>query len=314
MANTKISQLPSYTGTTADLRWFVMNNSGETETFKFSGYSSPVKYQFSQFSYQDAWDNTPRVASDYQVVIGGGNGSDIDATSAPYCSIFGSTNCQITTKHNGKGYGTVIVGSSASVIGGASDSTANFGPGIYTTSTGENNGFFTSLIGTFTSKIRYGADNNNGIQYSIIAGGNTNTLSGLALESAILGGKSNVVQQYRSAIIVGENNNILDSGTSLPVTTYRHSTIVGGENNTITQSRNSSIIGGTGNTMTQENNTVMLGCVNRTASTDTATFVENLVIFNYSNLDYVDDTAASAGGVVLGQVYHNAGALRIRIV
>jgi hypothetical protein len=41
MANTKISQLPSYTGTAADLRWFVMNNSGETTTYKYSGYSSP---------------------------------------------------------------------------------------------------------------------------------------------------------------------------------------------------------------------------------------------------------------------------------
>jgi len=43
MANTKISQLPSWTGTAADLRWFVMNNSGETETFKYSGYTSPFK-------------------------------------------------------------------------------------------------------------------------------------------------------------------------------------------------------------------------------------------------------------------------------
>jgi len=41
MSNTKISQLPLYSGTAADLRWFVMNNSGETETYKFSGYSSP---------------------------------------------------------------------------------------------------------------------------------------------------------------------------------------------------------------------------------------------------------------------------------
>lgn len=39
MANTKISQLPSWSGTAADLRWFVMNDSGETETFKFSGYT-----------------------------------------------------------------------------------------------------------------------------------------------------------------------------------------------------------------------------------------------------------------------------------
>ena len=43
MANVKISALPSYTGSAADLRWFVMNNSGETSTFKYSGYTSPFK-------------------------------------------------------------------------------------------------------------------------------------------------------------------------------------------------------------------------------------------------------------------------------
>ena len=43
MANVKISALPSWTGTAADLRWFVMNNSGQTETFKFSGFTSPFK-------------------------------------------------------------------------------------------------------------------------------------------------------------------------------------------------------------------------------------------------------------------------------
>lgn len=30
--------------------------------------------------------------------------------------------------------------------------------------------------------------------------------------------------------------------------------------------------------------------------------------------DYADDTAAAAGGVALGQLYHNAGAVRIRVV
>jgi hypothetical protein len=36
-----ISQLPEYSGSAADLRWFIMNNSGETTTFKYSGYTSP---------------------------------------------------------------------------------------------------------------------------------------------------------------------------------------------------------------------------------------------------------------------------------
>jgi len=57
----------------------------------------------------------------------------------------------------------------------------------------------------------------------------------------------------------------------------------------------------------------MLSCSGRTATRDTATFVENLVVFNYANLDFANDGAAASGGVVLGQVYHNNGALRIRI-
>jgi hypothetical protein len=72
---------------------------------------------------------------------------------------------------------------------------------------------------------------------------------------------------------------------------------------------------GTGNSITgTTSGATMLSCNSRAATRNDATFVENLVIFNYSNLNYADDTAAAAGGVVLGQVYHNAGALRIRVV
>ena len=45
-----------------------------------------------------------------------------------------------------------------------------------------------------------------------------------------------------------------------------------------------------------------------------ATTVNQLQIENYAALNYADDTAAAAGGVALGGVYHNSGALRIRIV
>ena len=38
-----------------------------------------------------------------------------------------------------------------------------------------------------------------------------------------------------------------------------------------------------------------------------------LQIANYATMNYADDTAAAAGGIPLGGVYHNAGALRIRI-
>lgn len=106
----------------------------------------------------------------------------------------------------------------------------------------------------------------------------------------------------------------MDAGGSAVSTTYRHSAIVGGELNTMTQSINSAIIGGDGNTMTTKDNAVMVGCASRTASRSDATFVENLVVFNYASLNFTDDASAALGGVVLGQIYHNNGALRIRIV
>jgi hypothetical protein len=38
------------------------------------------------------------------------------------------------------------------------------------------------------------------------------------------------------------------------------------------------------------------------------------ILSKYATLNFADDTAAAAGGVPLGGVYHNAGALRVRIV
>ena len=95
-----------------------------------------------------------------------------------------------------------------------------------------------------------------------------------------------------------------------------HHLIDNGKSNTIDSTGDyNTIINGVGNTISgATSGATMLGCVNRTATRSNATFVENLVIPGYSSLNYADDTAAAAGGVVLGQVYHNAGALRIRIV
>ena len=50
-----------------------------------------------------------------------------------------------------------------------------------------------------------------------------------------------------------------------------------------------------------------------TGNTDNVVVVPGMVYPDYTNMDYADDTAAAAGGVVLGEVYHNAGAVRIRI-
>lgn len=49
-----------------------------------------------------------------------------------------------------------------------------------------------------------------------------------------------------------------------------------------------------------------------TASTPSYTTTRRLQLIDYASLDYADDTAAAAGGVPLGGVYHNSGAARIR--
>jgi hypothetical protein len=44
-----------------------------------------------------------------------------------------------------------------------------------------------------------------------------------------------------------------------------------------------------------------------------STTTNRLALVDYANLNFADDTAAATGGVPLGGIYHNAGALRIRI-
>lgn len=70
MANTKISQLPTWSGTAADLRWFVMNNSGNTETFKFSGYTSQLIPGPGITAYRTLNSGTPNVTGDNDIVMG----------------------------------------------------------------------------------------------------------------------------------------------------------------------------------------------------------------------------------------------------
>ena len=57
---------------------------------------------------------------------------------------------------------------------------------------------------------------------------------------------------------------------------------------------------------------VALGDAVTAATANTAT-VKLLQIANYATMSYADDTAAAAGGIPLGGVYHTSGALKIRI-
>ena len=97
-----------------------------------------------------------------------------------------------------------------------------------------------------------------------------------------------------SSVISSLNSSVKSTGTATA-----HSVLIGCESVNISDTNNVIVLGV--NTLTggsELNNSVV---------------VPQLVMTQYASLDYADDTAAAAGGIVLGGLYHNAGAVRIRI-
>jgi hypothetical protein len=235
----------------------------------------------------------------------------------------GYTNTINRSKLNG---GSIVMGANNTITGGAADNYFNGGQlvvGVHNAITNVNYGRSSAIFGAFNSiSGQYGfIQGDNGAinqSYSMLVAQNNKQINGNNYNMAG-GGYGGSINTSDSCFLFGDASSITNSsyarhfGSNGNITTSTHAAILNGSGHNITSSPNSSIIGGTGNTITSRANAVMVGCSNRTATTSGATFVENLVVFNYTALDYADDTAAAAGGVVLGQVYHNAGALRIRI-
>jgi hypothetical protein len=375
-----------------------MNNSGETETFKFSGYTSPIIPANGSNSVRSIYFSSSNNSSPYGVLIGGANTNTIPSTGN-YNAIIGGEGSTITSGEDNGIFAaknsTTDASSNYSVIIGGRTHTVNNQFGAILGGAQNTAGYLSATIAGFnitatnqstaingenntTSAVYggiYGGTGNNATgNYSAIYNSQTSSLN--ALQSAIIGGGSNQITGggYREIILGGagntisndNDNQILGGGTNSINGGY-FSTIINGSSNAMTgnYSRYSTIIVGLNNTMTATDRSgiyncyncnitnagyyttiigsdtstisssavrnsiissvnstitgttsgvVMLGTSGRTATQNYATHVENLVVFNYSNLNYADDTAAAAGGVVLGQVYHNAGALRIRIV
>jgi hypothetical protein len=177
--------------------------------------------------------------------------------------------------------------------------------------------------GTNYSSIIGGLANINAGNYSGIFNGTLNSIKNVLTEhSTIVGSYSSTTEGDNSHIFGGVQNEI--SSPQAVIVGGRENYIGAGSDNSEMLGCRTSVISGSSvdttfiNTISSNSGgydrITMISTSGRTATTNDATFVENLVIFNYSNLNYADDTAAAAGGVVLGQVYHNAGALRIRIV
>lgn len=402
MATTKISQLPTWTGTSAVSRFFVMNNPDENETFKFSGFTSQVipgtgtnslvSPEIPRANAPNPFDmliggsgNTITNATKFNSIIGGEDNTitanraeglntivgSYDSTIGPNqgglaSGIFSSYNSTL----NRGGYGSVIIGGynntftdinawGSAMIGGESN-TKNFGKASFMAggSFNETSGQRSFVIGGFQNSANdanaggiLGGENNtlNGGNDAalVMIGGLSNTLNNNGgIGTTILGGQSNFIRSFdgtigdgrdcNGAILGGKLNRIEGNTTAssgahfLPLilggkenkifgelsdsTTTSASTIINSFTSTIKDSLLCAHIESSGSTISGMTSAVMIGTNNRTASTDNATFVENLVVFNYAALDFVDDAAAATGGVVLGQIYHDAGAMRIRVV
>jgi hypothetical protein len=250
MANTRISQLPSYTGTAADLRWFVMNNSGETTTYKYSGYTSPYKVVGTDNS-NNIYDTTAMVGTFSSIV--GGKTNTISSTGVGN-GIFGGTGNTISGGYYQQSTGAIVGGKNNTITDCQLDSS-----GILA---GENNTIsgrgYSGIIGGFANQVG---------GWACFAGGyGTNTPAGNEL--CFNYGNQTTILSSNFAVNLG--------GSSKTINTSNYSSMLGGGSNGMTNTNYSSMIGGNNNTMTGGTHQVMLGTSGRTADYDHTTFVENI--------------------------------------
>jgi hypothetical protein len=277
MANTKISQLPSYTGTAADLRWFVMNNSGETETFKYSGYSSQLIPGTGTGSFR-----TPSQTASGTNAIAIGTGAGASGNNSVSIGNSSSTNI---------GTDSIAIGRHPGL--GGSNNTISIGSGAY------NNTPYGIAIGHETSAQLNG----------ICIGSNTTRATGshsVSLGNAI----ENNIGTY--SVVIGYNNR---AGIAPTFNGNSYGVLIGSGHRAETTGFYNSILGGANNTISgTTSGTTLLGMTNYTPTRNDAAFAVAYVMTNYAALDFANDTAAAAGGVVLGQIYHHNGDMKIRIV
>jgi len=289
MANLKISQLTTFTGQT-EPRWFVMNDITETTTYKFSGFTSPFKQDLTQGLFSTF--GTPAVyTASANYSIGIGSGVDIDGDYA------------------------VVIGNGATTTTGAESRCVAIGNGATSASfLATAVGHATVASGNYSSC--FGHDAQASGQYATCIGAQTraNGTQSVALGNFAFSFADDAIAIGQN--VTSNNANNITIGNTLTNSGGAYSDLFGGASNTITSSgQYNSILNGNGNTISgTTSGSTMVSTKSRVADQNDCLFVENLKLFNYASLNFADDTAAAAGGVVLGQVYHNAGALRIRIV
>jgi len=136
----------------------------------------------------------------------------------------------------------------------------------------------------------YGSSNNTNDNNIVL--GRTNTLS---VGNGSLG--YNMTLGYNNVISAGYGQTIMSNDSDI-TSTGNYNNIIGGFQSAITGTTSG---------------TTIVGLNNFTATKDDMVYLPALTLVDYASYNFADDSAAATGGVELGGIYHNAGALRVRI-
>ena len=221
------------------------------------------------------------------LVIGAGNNDNISGSD--HCLIVGSNN-QITSN---------------------SDQSVAFGQG--------------NTITSSTDSLAVGNSNTINSAQRVYALGFNNNISSA---SSFVAGGDNTVSSGNTKIVLGYDNSSTGSNTFVigNELTGADTTMVLGYRNRAafypTPDKNLGlgdtkfvVAVGSGLTTPADNNAIIIteGGING-GNTGLVPQVPRIVLPTIVNFNFADDTAAAAGGIPVGGLYHNAGALRIRLV
>jgi hypothetical protein len=289
MANTKISQLPLYSGTAADLRWFVMNNSGETETFKFSGYTSPYKPATEPNSVISSYSTTQPLYPYTQVL--GGSGNTFTSSSNTFVSMNDFDVVWAPVNNYNAGLSGISFGNKNSSLAGGIN-IANYS--ITNTSNSDAGTYIDNVNGTIYAPGHAVVIGNNlpnlNVNGGVFLGVYQPVAPSGAIRTTMIGGYSNTKNNDGDINTIFNSSQSTIGGTTNWCSIYNtdsssitgggsYNSIFNGARHTITSSNYSTIIGGSGNTISSKTNAFMLGTSGRTASADNTTYVENIHTF-----------------------------------
>lgn len=330
MANKTIVQLPEQTGVT-DNDVLAIVDSGETTTSKIkvstllsgisgggdlvgttgdtltnanglgpadniiSGTTDFVNFGFNNYvangSVNIGYDNTQLIGfGSGGVSIGRGNINGF----TDYVSV------GINNSHSCCGRTSMIFGknntdSSGVTLGKNNTSTNSNNPSsTIVGNSNTSNAQLVSIVGTSNNAsaqgVVMGYSNTAGADGIIFGGNNTTSNGGYPSSANIVMGNSNTISAGNTQTIIGNDHTISSTGL--------YNSIFGGKSNEITGTTSG---------------TTIIGLQSFTATKDDMVYLPALTLVDYASYNFADDSAAATGGISLGGIYHNAGALRVRI-